>query len=86
MLDDWEEEVVIQQLAGQRAQTRRKHYWIVKNMLAQVLMHSPGGWNERKSSPTSSSSTHTSAPESPSQAPVPPLHQDPQQDTTPQHR
>jgi hypothetical protein len=84
MLDDWEEEIVVQQLAGQRAQTHRKHYWSVKNMLAQVLLCSPGIPLESKSSPTSSPSTHTSSSEGPSLAPEPPKHQDPQQGKAPQ--
>ena len=38
LLDDWEEEMVLQQLTGKRARIRSNNYWNMKNMLAQVLM------------------------------------------------
>ena len=39
LLDEWEEEIVIQQSIGRCARVRRRNYWHVRNVLAQILLH-----------------------------------------------
>ena len=38
LLDDLEKEMVIQKLIDRRARVRRRNYWHVWNMLAQILL------------------------------------------------
>ena len=51
LLNDWEAEMAVQHLVGQQTQVQCNHYWIIRNMLDQVLMRSHNSEGDRNALP-----------------------------------
>ena len=48
VIDNWEAEVLAQQLVDHNAKGNINHYWKVKNILAHVLLQQQGNWDRTR--------------------------------------